>query len=96
MMKSRKFIIIASLALLIAVTTTLVAAAMSSTNYQMQVNAIAGGGAGGGTASSGSYSMETSIGGIVQISNTSASYEKCTGFICFGAIWKTFLPFLSR
>ena len=61
-----------------------IAVAATSPSYNLTPNSLAAVGTGGGIAKSTSYVLVVSIGGIVETSSTSASYDLCSGFVCGG------------
>lgn len=97
MTKRKGFLLLLSVVVILAVTTG-AAWAMSSASYQIPSNSLQGGGAGGGVASSTNYEMSMTFGGALQVSNSSASYEQCNGFLCKARvfIWSIYLPLLTK
>lgn len=96
-MKRKSLLLLLAVVVLLGMTTGVVWA-LSSTSYQVPANSLQGGGAGGGTARSTSYIMVTSLGGAVQVNNTSPSYAQCNGFLCrVGTFLRSvFLPLIMR
>ncbi len=92
-----------SLLLLLVAGTVLAASTVEAPRggYEMTWNSLMGGGAGGGSASSPSYQVTVSFGGTVQTSASSASYEMCSGFLCYlksglAQLGDLFLPVMKR
>lgn len=56
--------------------------AQKSNSYNLKLNSLASSNYGGGTFTSGSYTMTTTIGSLVQVRASSVGYDLCTGFIC--------------
>lgn len=75
-----------------------VAWAISSPNHQITANTLQGGGAGGGIARSTGYTLSMTLGSGLQVSNASASFGQCNGFLCRmgNFLRRVFLPLLMR
>ena len=57
---------------------------------------VQGAGSGGAVGTSASYRLETSMGGSVLVSSSSAAYELCSGFLCAPPGFSVSLPFINR
>lgn len=97
-MKKRRTLMFVALFLLLFGTVG-AALAMSSTNYDLPKNTTQAGFAGGDVSASTNYRMISSVGGAIQVSSTSASYEMCSGFLCGWSdllMWKLFIPLVLK
>lgn len=97
-MKRKRWLSLLLLVVALLATTTGVVWALSSPGYQIPANSLQGGGAGGGMASSTGYTMSTTLGGGLQVTNTATSYAQCNGFLCRAGTFlrRIFLPLVVR